>query len=78
VFAHCKLVYSINNQNERETFSIGDIKRLASAEGKAAEFSNIDLILTFLNTLHGGSPLTVIWRLDEIQNVDRGKDKKSI
>jgi hypothetical protein len=62
-----------NNQNEREIVSIGDIKRLASAEGKAAEFSNIDLILTCLNTLHGGSPLTVIWRLDEIQNVDRGK-----
>jgi hypothetical protein len=38
-----------------------------------AEFSNIDLILICLNKLLGGSPLTVIWRLDEIQNVDRGK-----
>jgi hypothetical protein len=48
------------------------ILKLAS-EGKAAEFSNIDLIFKCLSKLHGGSPLTVIWRLDEIQNFDRGK-----
>jgi hypothetical protein len=60
-----------NNQNERGFVSISEMKRFASDKGKWKEFSNIDLILKCLNKLHGGSPLTIIWRLDEIQNVDR-------
>jgi hypothetical protein len=60
-----------NNQNEREFVSVAEIKRFASDKGKGADFSNIDLILKCLKKLHDG-PLTVIWRLDEIQNIDRG------
>jgi hypothetical protein len=61
------------NQNEREIVSIGDIKSLAHNENKVAEFSDVDFILACLKKLHGGSPLTIIWRVDEIQKIDRGE-----
>jgi hypothetical protein len=70
----CSLATCLFKNNEREIVSIADIKKLANDKGMVAQFSNIDFIMACLREFYGGSPLTIIWRWDEIQKVEIDKE----